>query len=739
VAIVSLVFFWQAAGWLADQIFLQLDLPQPWWIWPVAGLILGVLAGLPALLLATIPRAPAIRETGRAWLCGAAVAAAGGVVRVIPDPQNEAYLAGLAVVFVVLALVMRRKTPQRSPWGPAVWLAIVAGALTLLPWLALGALGGGLETLLAVVAAAAAGWLASSILDARFWSVFAGGGKARLVVVGGLVAGVTLAALAAGLGASGVQLAAIFLLPPLGFAAAALAAGSARAVGWLVGVAAIGPLAFADPDEITLFLLGRDIPFWVLVATVASLVVALIIGLVYGLALPTPTGLRVGSAAVAGSLATVVLLGSASVYAFAGQPGLHGERLFVVMKEQASLAGLPTTTGPGAGRDARVAAVYQRLVQHADATQADLRRELDRWHLTYRPYYLVNGIQVDGGPLVRQWLSSRSDVDRVLLDPVLRPLPADIEADHGNLTSPGDDHWNLTMVGAPEAWRQGVTGSGIVVGSSDSGVDGTHPALSANFRGADDSWYDPWNGTSRPTDFNGHGTHTLATAVGHEGVGVAPGAQWMSCVNLARNMGSTSHYLDCLQFMLAPFPAGGDPFTDGRPARAAHVLTNSWGCPSAEGCDEASLRPAIDALAAAGIAVVVAAGNSGPLCGSISDPPAPYESAITVAAVDSDGSVADFSSRGEGGSGKPDLAAPGVQVLSAMPGGTYAKMDGTSMATPHVAGLVALLWSKEPALIGDLAATRARLTSATTPAVLPDAQCGGVRSVVGAGIAHFPS
>lgn len=750
IGVVALVFFWQAAGWLTDQVLLQLGLAQPWWVWPLIGLILAVLAGLPALLLALIPRSVALRQAGRAWLLGVAVATIGGLLRAIPDWLNEAYLGCLAVVCAVLALAFRRSRTGAAPTSrAAVPLAIVAGLLVVAPWLILGAFGGILETALAVLAAAAVGWLASSILDTGFWAPFAAAGRARLVVVGGLVAGVALLAVAAGIGASGAQLAAMFLLPPLGFAAAALAPGSHRAVGWLVGIAAFGPLALVDPEEITLFLLGRDVPFWTIVATLTSLVAALLIGLVYGLTVlarvvppcfgAPSVGFRPRQGLIAGSLAVVVLLASFAGYAFVGQPGFHGEHLFVVMKEQASLAGLPQTTGNGPGREARVAAVYRRLVEHADATQADLRRELDRWNVSYQPYYLVNGIMVDGGPVVRTLLAQRDDVDRVLLDPVLRPLPERIPIEHGNLTSPGDDHWNITMVGAPQAWARGVTGAGIVVGSSDSGVDGTHPALAGTFRGGPDSWFDPWNGTSTPTDRNGHGTHTLATAVGHEGVGVAPGAQWVGCVNLARNLGSPSHYLDCLQFMLAPFPQGGNPFTDGRPGRAPHVLTNSWGCPVVEGCDPQSLRPAIDALAAAGIAVVVAAGNSGPRCGSIQDPPSPYASAITVAAVTSTRTVADFSSRGDGDSGKPDIAAPGQEVVSAMPGGTYAAQSGTSMATPHVAGLIALLWSQEPALVGDLAGTRARLADAARPAQITETTCGGTAAMVGAGIAEFPT
>ncbi len=146
---------------------------------------------------------------------------------------------------------------------------------------------------------------------------------------------------------------------------------------------------------------------------------------------------------------------------------------------------------------------------------------------------------------------------------------------------------------------------------------------------------------------------------------MAPGAEWVGCVNLDRNLGNPARYLDCLQFMLAPFPAGGDPFTDGRPERAPHVLTNSWGCPPIEGCDPAALSPAATALTTAGIFVVAAAGNSGPRCGSIEDPPAPYADVFTVGAVDDTRTVADFSSRGPavGGAAKPDVVAPGAGVL----------------------------------------------------------------------------
>ncbi len=172
--------------------------------------------------------------------------------------------------------------------------------------------------------------------------------------------------------------------------------------------------------------------------------------------------------------------------------------------------------------------------------------------------------------------------------------------------------------------------------------------------------------------------------------------------------------------MLAPYPRSGDPFKDGDPARAAHVLNNSWGCPPIEGCDPGSLLPAVRALRAAGIFVVASAGNEGPRCSSVEDPIAIYDAVFSVGAIDQDGNLADFSSRGPvtvDGSDrvKPDIVAPGVDVLSALPGGTYGPLDGTSMAGPHVAGVVALMWSAQPKMIGNIDRTEQILQETARP------------------------
>ncbi|MFJ8688491.1 S8 family serine peptidase [Micromonospora wenchangensis] len=794
---VTLAVLLQAVGWSVEQLQVAAGWDRQAWLWPALSLSTALLVGLPALLLALLPRSPRVRVTGRAWLAAALTLVALGSLRALPQVHHEAYLAALTGTATLLALLATRlpaparpaaatpapATPPRGDTDPThgtatpgsadrgrqssrqndhgrgpgggagrpqavTLLAIAAGLALLLPWVRFGALGGLLETVLAAFAATAVGLLAGALLGDGFWAPFTGDGpprSARTVLVGGLVAGVVLLLVVAGVGHSGVQLPALLVVPPVGFALGACQVAARRAgtpagaapVRWLVGLAVFGPLALTDPEEISVLLATtRDVPYWVAVASGVGFAVAVLLAVGYGVLLARPRG-RAPRRLVAASGAAVLLLTVGVVDVAAGQPGLYGERLLVVLREQADLSGIPAGTPGRAGREARTAEVYRRLVATAGRTQGGLRRDLTRLGLDPTPYYLVNAIETDGGPAVRAWLSGRPEVARVLVSQRLRPLPAPAPVSRGDQPAPTGPEWNLRMIGADRVWSElSVTGSGVVVGSSDSGVDGTHPALTAGFRGGDDSWYDPWNHTRSPTDSGGHGTHTAGSAVGRDGIGVAPGAQWVGCVNLDRNLGSPAHYLDCLQFMLAPFPAGGDPFTDGRPARAPDVLTNSWGCPPVEGCDPGALRPATAALEAAGILVVAAAGNTGPDCRSIVDPPAPYPDVLTVGAVNRDRVVAGFSSRGPvaGGVVKPDLVAPGEGIRSAMPGGGYATLDGTSMATPQVAGVVALMWSANPALVGDLARTRSILRDTAQPAGPADLSCGPVTASSGAGL-----
>jgi hypothetical protein len=700
----------QTSAWLAEQARIAVELPVPWLLWPVAGALTALFVGIPAALLALLPRAAVARAVGRVWGIAALLLGVLSLARAVPVAQPATYLLLLIGLALIATLSLRRLRDRRpADFPPRSW-AVAAGLAALAPWVCVGALGGALETVAAAAAAVALGRLAARLpLPA-----FPGSGW-RVVGLGGLVTAVALTLLAGGTGMSGTALAALVALPALGFPAAAL--GAPRSRGVLVGLAAFGPLGFVDPMETSLVLGERDVGWWALLAALATLLIGLLAGLAGALgrhALPRRGLARLTAVALAGT----TLAG----YLTLGHPGWYGDQLFVILKAQADLGNLPADPG------ARRAEVYRRLVDTAERTQAPLRQELSRLHLTFTPFYLVNGLRVDAGPALRDWLAHRPGVDRVLRNPRLRPLPAPPPPLTGRLTVDGRPQWSIGALHADRVWAAGTTGQGIVVGSSDTGVDGRHPALASSFRGGQDSWYDPDSATTTPTDGNGHGTHTLGSAVGGNGVGVAPGARWIGCVNLSRALGNLANYLGCLQFMLAPFGPGADPLRDGQPGRAADVLVNSWSCPELEGCDDDALRPAVDALTAAGVFVVVAAGNTGPHCATVTDPPARYPAVLAVGAVDRTGRQATFSSRG---ADKPELFAPGVDIVSALPGGGYGALSGTSMAAPPVAGVVALMWSANPHLIGDVPTTRRLLLTTATP-LTGSAGCGNNAGMVDA-------
>jgi len=230
-------------------------------------------------------------------------------------------------------------------------------------------------------------------------------------------------------------------------------------------------------------------------------------------------------------------------------------------------------------------------------------------------------------------------------------------------------------------------------------------------------------------DGDGHGTATAGIALGRDGIGVAPGARWIACRNLARNLGNPADYLRCMQFLFAPFPQGGDPLLDGDTLQGAHLTSNSWGCPPEEGCDLETLGIAVENLSHAGQLTVVSVGNDGPGCSTVGSP-ANAPQALSVGATDQLNLLAYYSSRGPADDGdgdpvtKPDFVAPGSEVLSSWTGGGYNTADGTSFAGPHLAGTVALMWSANPALIGDLETTR-RILAETATGIQAQAGCGG--------------
>jgi subtilisin family serine protease len=363
---------------------------------------------------------------------------------------------------------------------------------------------------------------------------------------------------------------------------------------------------------------------------------------------------------------------------------------------------------------------------------------LDEQEVAYRPFYIVNMLQLSGDEALVLALAERPEVDRLMPNPRVNQRHS-LAPDAYALPAQGATlPYGITATGAPEVWAQGFTGQGIVVASADTGVEWDHPALRAAYRGwngqsADHaySWHDAWAGdrlnvceqAEIPCDDNGHGTHTVGTMIGQTAdatYGMAPQAEWIACRNMRNNFGTPATYTACFEFFLAPYPQGGDPFTDGRPELAPHIINNSWGCIPSEGCDPNSLRQVVETVRAAGLMVVASAGNSGPSCSTVRDPIAIYDAAFSVGAHDAEGELAGFSSRGpvtvDGSKRpKPDLTAPGVGVLSAYPNATYTSLSGTSMAAPHVAGAAALLWSAAPYLMGNPDLTEQLLIKSADP------------------------
>jgi len=374
--------------------------------------------------------------------------------------------------------------------------------------------------------------------------------------------------------------------------------------------------------------------------------------------------------------------------------------------------------GPAAARY-RLVAALQAL---AERTQAPLRAYLEGARaagrvVSYRSFWIFNGLAVRAGPEVIRVLAAHPAVGLVRLDRYRRWVAF---PDDGAATADADFQaagveWNIAHIRADEVWNTlHISGTGVVVAGMDTGVDWLHPALQASYRGYNPhgahnhtgNWFDTVNGTLYPTDDHGHGTHTLGTAVGRGGIGVAPGARWIGVKVLDRNgYGYDSWIHAGFQWLLAP---AGDP------ALAPDVVNCSW---SNENGALTTFQADLRALRAAGILAVFANGNTGPGEATVNSP-ASLPEAFAVGATDEQDQVAYFSSRGPSpwGEVRPHVVAPGVHVRSSLPGGRYGSSNGTSMAAPHVSGVVALLRSVSPTL----SITRAMFVITSTAVPLGD-------------------
>ena len=378
--------------------------------------------------------------------------------------------------------------------------------------------------------------------------------------------------------------------------------------------------------------------------------------------------------------------------------------------------------------------VVESLKEVATRTQRPILNFLANANAEVTPFWIVNTIKVTTADeqLIR-WLAAMPDVAAIKADQTWRIPEPQPGAQEPTIQAV---EWGVARVRAPEVWDQfGVQGEGIVVANIDTGVQFNHPALVTQYRGwqggeAFDhnyNWHDPsgvcGNPSLVPCDNVGHGTHTMGTAVGDDGganqIGVAPGARWIATKGCASNSCSTTALLSSGQWVLAPTDLNGqNPRPDLRP----HIVNNSWNSNSTA---DLFYLGTVQSWRSAGIFPVFSIGNSGPAC-NLAEAPGTYAESFGVGAIDIMDVIAPFSGRGPangfGGIVKPNVSAPGVSVRSSFPTDGYASISGTSMAAPHVTGVVALLWSATPELIGDIAATEALLQN--TAQFRSSTQCG---------------
>jgi len=403
--------------------------------------------------------------------------------------------------------------------------------------------------------------------------------------------------------------------------------------------------------------------------------------------------------------------------------------------------------------EARGDYVYNALTALADQTQMDVRGYLDERQVAYQAFWIDNVIAVESsdwttfdGLLSFAEIQSLTVIGEVQL---IEPVSIEIDLDRVEVNSVES---NLAQIKATDVWSRGYTGANIVVGNIDTGVNYTHEALVEQYRGNigggmfenDYNWWDAVNALAEPYDDHNHGSHTMGIMVGDDGggnqIGVAPEAEWIACKAFdykgeARN----TRLLTCAQFMLAPTNMNG---TGADPDLRPHVVNNSWG-----DCDQVYddwYQGAVDAWLAAGIYPVFSAGNASN-CNYDTPPglntvgnPGRYGNVTAVGSTGTNnGEYADHSNWGPTDDPdtvnqvlgyedlKPQVLAPGVMIRSAF-GNSYGTMSGTSMAAPHAAGLIALMWESATCLVGNYAATETLLQDSAVPILYDDGY--GLRS-----------
>ena len=404
--------------------------------------------------------------------------------------------------------------------------------------------------------------------------------------------------------------------------------------------------------------------------------------------------------------------------------------IVILLKEQADISKAKFLKG----KKAKARYVHQQLMQTAELSQRNVVEYLTSNSIPFQSFYLVNMIEakVNNDQLIA--LAQREEIKYLMENGNLYQEEF-IRAPEIAVGTQRMPLWNLDSIGVPLVWSKGIKGQNVVIGGQDTGYAWEIATIKSKYRGWNGvtanhnyNWHDaihsentmtsPGNpcgyDAASPCDDDNHGTHTMGTMVGDfddggREIGMAPHSKWIGCRNMEQGYGTLTSYTECFQWFLAPYALGQNS-SQGVPDSMPHVINNSWSCPPIEGCNAANwevIRLAIENLKNAGCVVVVSAGNSGSSCSTVSSPPAIFGESYSVGATGSNNQIANFSSRGHvtvDGSNriKPDISAPGVGVRSCLKDSTFASYSGTSMAGPHVAGLVALMISANPALEGEV-------------------------------------